>query len=156
MRRAIGRAMREALRKRAPGLFALVAALAPLGGGASAQTVDFSRVSCAQLNRLPVAQKRQIAVWLHGYYTGATQRPFLDMGAAEAGVRALVDLCLEKPETQLLGEEARGALAGAGPEGPPRAAGRSPGHIVIEQPSATRDGVAEEGAGRNDRPRPVD
>lgn len=132
-----------------------VALLAP-AGAPSAQVVDFSRVSCAQLNRLPAAQKRQIAVWLHGYYTGATQRPFLDMAAAENGVRALVDLCVEKPDTQLLGEEARASLSGSAAAGAPRAVERSPGHIVIEGPATGSEQAAEDSASRSDRPRPVE
>ncbi|MCG6121173.1 MAG: HdeA family protein [Microvirga sp.] len=127
---------------------------------AQAQVVDFSRVNCAQFNRLPAAQKRQIALWLHGYYTGAAQRPFLDMAGAETSIRALVETCSEKPETPLLGDEARSVLSGVAREGAPRTIERtierSPGHIVIE-PSAPAEGATTRplvpGA---ERPRPVD
>jgi hypothetical protein len=47
---------------------------------AYAQGADLTRATCAHLNRLPSGERRQVALWLHGYYTGAAQRPFLDMG----------------------------------------------------------------------------
>ncbi|TVR09896.1 MAG: hypothetical protein EA385_05760 [Salinarimonadaceae bacterium] len=141
-----------------PALLATLASAFVSIPAAHAQVVDFSRVNCAQLNRLPAAQKRQIALWLHGYYTGATQRPFLDMAGAEEGIRALVETCGEEPETALLGEEARAILSGAAEAKTPRAVERSPGHIVIEQSASPDDSGAATRAPNpgTERPRPID
>lgn len=139
----------------AAGLAALCALASP-PVPAAAQVVDFSRVTCAQFNRLAAAQKRQIALWLHGYYTGATQRPFLDMAATETAISGLVETCAQRPETPLLGEEARGVLAGTGPGEPARAVRRSPGHIVIEgAPGQAVEPQPPAEAGPS-RPRPLD
>jgi hypothetical protein len=131
-------------------------ALATPAMPAHAQGADLTRATCADLNRLPSGERRQIGLWLHGYYTGAAQRPFLDMGRASLAIAAMLEDCREDPERPLLGQAVGDVLRGVAPARPRSEAqgqGRGQGHIVIEQEGAPEAPPPDVPPGR---PRPID
>jgi hypothetical protein len=112
---------------------------------ASAQIADLARADCARFNMLPLPERRQFGLWLHGYYTGAAQRPSLDIAQLEGAISAIVQECGEHPDRPLLGAETGATLRGDHPIEP-----LADGRIVIEPQS-------EAGAARvvpGERPRP--
>lgn len=126
---------------------ALGVAMATLGTHpTSAQIADLARADCARFNTLALPERRQFAMWLHGYYTGAAQRPLLDVSQLEGAISAIVQECGEHPDRPLLGAETGATLRGDHPIEP-----LADGRIVIDpqqsDPGATRS-VPEE------RPRP--
>ncbi len=113
---------------------------------ASAQVADLARVDCSQFNALPMPERRQLGMWLHGYYTGAAQRPSLDVSQLEGAISAMVRACDEHPDRALLGAEMGATLRGDTPVEP-----LADGHIVID-PQEPSPGAAQ--AVPDQRPRP--
>jgi hypothetical protein len=85
---------------------------------ALAQGADLTRVTCQQFNALPMPDRRQLGLWLHGYYTGAAQRPFLDMARVDGAISAMIAGCQEHPDRPLLGQETGAALREIAPVAP--------------------------------------
>ncbi|HSP23974.1 MAG TPA: HdeA/HdeB family chaperone [Saliniramus sp.] len=113
---------------------------------ASAQVADLARVDCAQFNALPMPERRQLGMWLHGYYTGAAQRPSLDISQLEGAISAMVGECGEHPDRPLLGAEMGATLRGDAVSEP-----LADGRIIIES-EPTQPGA--ELAVPEQRPRP--
>ncbi len=88
------------------------AVLAVLHGAGHAQEADFARATCDQFNRLPAADRSQVALWLHGYYAGAAQRPSLDRSQLDEAVSNVKSLCEAEPQTPLLGQKTGALLRG--------------------------------------------
>jgi hypothetical protein len=85
---------------------------------APAQGADLTRVTCQQFNTLPMPDRRQLGLWLHGYYTGAAQRPFLDMARVDGAISAMIAGCRDNPDRPLLGQETGAALREIAPAAP--------------------------------------
>lgn len=81
-------------------------------GPALGQSADLSQASCAQYLDLPVAERSQLGLWLHGYYAGAAQRSSLDRARLDSGIAALQKACEANRGLPLIGIEARAALTG--------------------------------------------
>jgi len=117
-----------------------------------AQGADLTRVSCHQFNALPMSDRRQLGLWLHGYYTGAAQRPFLDMSRVDGAISAMIEGCLNDPDRPLLGQETGAALREIAPRDFVPAVPAPDGRIIIEQ-SPPQEAPPQPEA---QRPRPVD
>ncbi len=141
-----------------PHLVALAAGLASAGlpSAASGQGADLTRVECRQFNALPIGERRQIGLWLHGYYTGVAQRPLLDLSQLGSRVGALVAACESSPDLPLLGEETGAILRGLASAASP-AAPSSGTTITVEPPAGEVAADAPEASPAPvQRPRPID
>jgi hypothetical protein len=118
----------------------------PGSQSASAQVADLARVDCARFNSLPMPERRQLGIWLHGYYTGSAQRPSLDIAQLEGAVAAMIRQCDEHPDRQLLGAETGATLRGDAPIEP-----LPDGRITIE-PEQPASGAAQTVPERRPRP----
>jgi hypothetical protein len=124
--------------------FSAVLLAAPvLAVPALAQGADLTRVTCQQFNRLPMPDRRQLGLWLHGYYTGTTQRPILDMARVDGAVSAMIAGCQENPDRPLLGPETGAALRELAPAAP-----APDSRIIIENAQPPQPAPAQ-------RPRPA-
>lgn len=94
---------------------ALVTALAaaPIGSApAGAEPVDLSRLTCAEFLDSGTTERTQIALWLHGFYAGAAQRPSLDLELLQRGLSEMERACGRRTSLPLLGAETRALLNG--------------------------------------------
>lgn len=111
----------------------LAAVFAPKRAPAAA--VDVAGLNCADLAKADPDERRQIVLWLSGYYAGTAGRPLVDQDRVIAAAEALDQVCARRGDLPLIGVETRALLAGEAtaaqlappPPPPPAPAAATPG-----------------------------
>ncbi len=79
---------------------------------ASAQvTVDVSKITCDEFVKYDIADPRQIAAWISGYYQGLRKNPIVDKHQTLQSVDKLEEYCFKHPNDLVMNEV--GELLGA-------------------------------------------
>jgi acid stress chaperone HdeB len=65
-------------------------------------TVDVGRISCEQYTAFKVADPRDIAIWMSGYYHGKRGNTVLETQALAEQARKLQDYCIHNPQVQVM------------------------------------------------------
>ena len=82
---------------------------------ASAQvTVDVSKITCDEFVKYDIADPRQIAAWISGYYHGIHNNPVVDRQQTLGGSEEIEEYCFKHPGARVMetlneSERARGA-----------------------------------------------
>jgi acid stress chaperone HdeB len=78
-------------------------ALASVSIAAQAQvTLDVSKISCDQFVGYKIADPRNIAIWLSGYYNGKRGNTVIDPQRLNENARKLQDYCLDHPQVPVM------------------------------------------------------
>ncbi len=77
---------------------------------AVAQVADLSRGTCADFVALSAQERSQVALWLHGFYSGAALRAQIDRSRLPDLEPSLVEVCEKQPSLPLIGAELRGVV----------------------------------------------
>jgi acid stress chaperone HdeB len=79
------------------------AALAATSIAAQAQmTLDVAKITCDQFVGYKIADPRNIAIWLSGYYNGKRNNTVIDPQGLDENARKLQDYCLSHPEVPVM------------------------------------------------------
>jgi hypothetical protein len=65
-------------------------------------TLDVSKISCEQFAGYKVANPRDIAIWLSGYYNGHRGNTMLDPQAMAANANKLQDYCIRNRQVPVM------------------------------------------------------
>ena len=75
---------------------------------ASAQvTVDVSKITCDEFVKYDIADPRQIAAWISGYYHGIHNNPVVDKQQTLEGTEKLEEYCFKHPDALVMETNAR-------------------------------------------------
>jgi acid stress chaperone HdeB len=79
-----------------------IAGTLALASAAHAQvTIDVSKITCDQFTAFAVADPRDIAIWLSGYYHGKNDNPILESQQFKANYEKLKSACFNPENRQL-------------------------------------------------------
>ena len=79
---------------------------------AEAAPVDLAASTCEDAVRGDADERRQLALWLAGYYAGTSGRPVVDQDKVSAAAEALAQVCARRRDLPLIGTEIRALIAG--------------------------------------------
>ena len=79
---------------------------------AIAAPVDLAGATCEDALRGDADERQQLALWLAGYYAGASGRPVVDRDRVLAVSDALAQICARRRDLPLIGGEVRALIAG--------------------------------------------
>src|ERR1700693_58771 len=81
---------------------ALILALGPCSVARSQVTIDVAKITCDQFTLFKVADPRDIAIWLSGYYHGKRDDTLLDTQQLAVYADKIKTYCRMKPEVTVM------------------------------------------------------
>jgi acid stress chaperone HdeB len=65
-------------------------------------TIDVAKISCFQFATYKIADPKDIALWLSGYYNGKRDNTVIDPQALKTKSDEVVTYCLQHPDTPVM------------------------------------------------------
>jgi acid stress chaperone HdeB len=65
-------------------------------------TIDVAKITCIQFATYKIADPKDIALWLSGYYNGKRDNTVIDTQALKASSQNVVTYCLHHPDTPVM------------------------------------------------------
>ena len=93
--------MKRGGRMRIANILVMLAALLAASAARAQVTVDVSKITCEQFLGFSVADPRDIAIWLSGYYHGKQGKALLEPEALKKNAEKLKTACFEQGNAKL-------------------------------------------------------
>jgi hypothetical protein len=65
-------------------------------------TIDAAKVSCDQYTSYNIKSPEEIAIWLHGFYSGKRNQTLIDTEGFRKEAKKLWDYCVRKPNIPVM------------------------------------------------------
>jgi acid stress chaperone HdeB len=89
-------------RSRAAGLVAGLMLAATATVGHAQVTIDVAKISCFQFATYKIADPKDIALWLSGFYNGKRDNTVIDPQALKENSDKVVSYCLQHPDVPVM------------------------------------------------------